>query len=329
MRTICTTILLFLVYWGIAFSQSCLPEGITFTSQSQVDSFSVLYPNCTEIEGNLILNDTDSTKISNLNALSNLTKINGSLNVISSLEELSGLDNIVEIGGTLAIIRNEKLTNILSLKNLKKVNGSLTISTNSALANLAGLNNLISIGSNLTIRGNDVLEEITNLQTLTAINGDLTIWGNAVLNSLRGLDNISHTTINSLEIGENPLLAECNTNTICRYLNEDGAYYYLLNNAFGCSAVENILEACTVTPNVDIYYNNITISTEWTKQYLNIDGLLKEEQYQIINISGELIEEGVIHSSGSISLHNMTTGIYLLVLIHNDVNLKTSSFVKF
>ena len=33
------------------FSQSCLPQGISFTSQAQIDSFPINYPGCTEIEG--------------------------------------------------------------------------------------------------------------------------------------------------------------------------------------------------------------------------------------------------------------------------------------
>ncbi len=30
-------------------SQSCLPNGITFTTQAEIDNFQTNYPNCTEI----------------------------------------------------------------------------------------------------------------------------------------------------------------------------------------------------------------------------------------------------------------------------------------
>ena len=36
---------------SIVFSQGCLPEGITFTTQEQIDNFQTNYPGCTEIEG--------------------------------------------------------------------------------------------------------------------------------------------------------------------------------------------------------------------------------------------------------------------------------------
>ena len=46
------------------FYSFCLPEGITFTTQSQIDSFQVNYPGCTEIEGDL---DLQGSGITNLN----------------------------------------------------------------------------------------------------------------------------------------------------------------------------------------------------------------------------------------------------------------------
>ena len=48
----------------------CLPEGITFTTQAQIDSFAVNYPGCTEIDGDVIIGRSNpTTDISNLNGL--------------------------------------------------------------------------------------------------------------------------------------------------------------------------------------------------------------------------------------------------------------------
>ena len=50
--------LLSIIYSNV-FSQGCLPEGITFTSQEQIDNFQANYPGCTEILGDVeIENDT-------------------------------------------------------------------------------------------------------------------------------------------------------------------------------------------------------------------------------------------------------------------------------
>ena len=45
-------ILLAIIFTTTAtFSQPCLPEGITFSTQQQIDDFPNDFPNCTEIEG--------------------------------------------------------------------------------------------------------------------------------------------------------------------------------------------------------------------------------------------------------------------------------------
>jgi hypothetical protein len=56
--------------------QGCLPEGITFSTQDQIDNFQVNYPGCTEIEGFVIIQGND---ISNLDGLSVLTAVGGFL----------------------------------------------------------------------------------------------------------------------------------------------------------------------------------------------------------------------------------------------------------
>ena len=52
-----------------AITQPCLPEGITFTTQAQIDSFQTNHPNCTEIEGDVIIGGDDITNLDGLNVL--------------------------------------------------------------------------------------------------------------------------------------------------------------------------------------------------------------------------------------------------------------------
>jgi hypothetical protein len=59
-----------------AFSQPCLPEGITFNTQEQIDDFQINYPNCTEIEGDVLIEGND---ITNLDGLDVLTAVGGNL----------------------------------------------------------------------------------------------------------------------------------------------------------------------------------------------------------------------------------------------------------
>jgi hypothetical protein len=57
-------------------AQPCLPGGITFSTQEQINNFQTNYPNCTEIEGDVIIGGDD---ISNLNGLEVLSAVGGFL----------------------------------------------------------------------------------------------------------------------------------------------------------------------------------------------------------------------------------------------------------
>jgi hypothetical protein len=77
---------------------SCLPQGITFTTQAQVDNFQSNYPGCDQIEGYVTIN---GGSITNLNGLSVLTSIGGRLkfDFADALTNLTGLDNLTSVGG--------------------------------------------------------------------------------------------------------------------------------------------------------------------------------------------------------------------------------------
>jgi len=73
MRFLFTIILAFL-YLNCSFAQTCLPNGIAFYSQTEIDNFPTDYPGCTEILGGLTIVG-DSSSITNLDGLSQLTSI--------------------------------------------------------------------------------------------------------------------------------------------------------------------------------------------------------------------------------------------------------------
>src|SRR5690606_2426626 len=82
----------------------CPSGNIGFYSQAEIDAFAINYPNCTEISGDL---DINNSNITNLNGLSNLTSVGGSLYINSTnLTNLDGLSNLTSIEGDLAISYN-------------------------------------------------------------------------------------------------------------------------------------------------------------------------------------------------------------------------------
>jgi len=84
------------LFQGTTISQSCLPDGITFNTQAEIDNFQTNHPNCTEIEGNVMI---DGPNITNLNGLNVLTSIGGYLAIWSTnnMISLAGLDNVTSI----------------------------------------------------------------------------------------------------------------------------------------------------------------------------------------------------------------------------------------
>ncbi|MCB0616470.1 MAG: hypothetical protein KDC75_24290, partial [Phaeodactylibacter sp.] len=57
-----------LFFSSLLAAQSCLPNGVVFTSQAQVDSFPLLYPGCSRVEGGVGINFTDITHLDSLRA---------------------------------------------------------------------------------------------------------------------------------------------------------------------------------------------------------------------------------------------------------------------
>ncbi|MBW6490477.1 MAG: T9SS type A sorting domain-containing protein [Lentimicrobium sp.] len=180
---------------SIAFSQGCLPEGITFTTQEQIDNFQTNYPGCTEIEGFVIISGGD--EITNLNGLSVLTSIGGMLRIYSCsvLTSLLGLENITYIGGDLEVYLwpsgTSVLANLNGLNNLTTIEGGLDITNTDVLTSLTGLENVATIGGFLQIAGNEALLNLTGLDHVTSIGEEIWIGENASMIDLTGLGNLT------------------------------------------------------------------------------------------------------------------------------------------
>jgi len=194
----------------VVFPQGCLPEGITFTTQYEVDLFQINYPGCTDIEGNVIISGAD---IANLDGLGVLHSIGGNLRIEqnNSLANLQGLDNLSHINGDLIIgdivwgqypfsTGNPLLTSLAGLNSLVFIQGSFKLCGNYSLVTLSGLEHLAHIGGNLQLGGiefvygftfgNPLLVNFIGLTRLSAIGGSLFVAGNNNLADLTGLDSL-------------------------------------------------------------------------------------------------------------------------------------------
>jgi len=254
-------------------SQSCLPEGITFTTQEQIDNFQTNYPGCSKILGNV--------------------RIEG------GMTNLNGL-NSVQVIGALKIADTQNLQNLDGLESLDSIGNSLIIGfwsrandwpdPNESLSNIDGLSGLSYVGSSVLIWDNPLLENLDGLDNLTSIEGDLSIKRNDNLTSLNGLNNL--TSIGGdLEIEGNSNLTECEIQSICAYLENPNEGASIYDNATGCNSVAEVENACNpVGINEINLFNKVSIFPNPNKGLINIDlGSLNNVSIKVLNVSGRLI----------------------------------------
>jgi hypothetical protein len=291
----------------------CLPEGITFTTQSQIDSFQINYPNCTQIEGDVTIAGSD---ITNLNGLIALNAVGGSL---------SFGDIVIGFLGHYYAVGNSALTCLTGLDGLTSIGGNLYIYENDTLASLTGLDNLTFIGGNLVIgiiywigyvSGNKNLTDLSSLSNLTSIGGGLQIFYNTSLTSLTGLDNIDAGSITDLYIFENYFLSTCEIQSICDYLINPNGVAYIHNNASGCNTLYDVQNACegigvefiTSESALSFYPNpastNITISTP------------AKGSLSILNLNGQqVITRQITEPKTQFNISALPSGVYVVKLV--------------
>jgi len=187
-----------------ASAESCLPEGITFSYQSQINNFQSNYPGCTQIDGDVVISGSN---IFNLNGLSVVTSIGGSLLIECNkiLTSLDGLTNVSSIGVDLRLEGNFSLTNLTGLENVTFIGGDLILSNNLSLFSLSGLSGLSSIGGALWIDDNKALLNLTGLDNLAFVAGIVRIYSNSSLTSLTGLESLTSIGGNLLIGGQEHL----------------------------------------------------------------------------------------------------------------------------
>jgi hypothetical protein len=231
-----------------ASSQSCLPDGIMFTTQSQIDSFQFNYPNCTEIEGDVTISGFEFFEITNLNGLNLVTSIGSDLTIYmnEALTNLTGLEGLAFVGGDLTINGNLYMTNLTGLDNLTFIGGSLIIYWNDSLTSMTALENLTSVGGNLVVQDLPALTSLIGFNNLTSIGGELMINHNITLNSLTGLNNIDAGSISNLYIRNNSSLSTCAVQSVCDYLANPNGTIEIHDNATGCNSQEEVEDACGV-----------------------------------------------------------------------------------
>lgn len=340
MKTLLPFLLLLLHFSQNIHGQGCLPQGITLSTQSAIDSFPINYPGCTKISGILTIQGDD---INNLNGLSQITVIGASLYVqlcpaLTSLQGLSnlqaigtvgptrsmfitnnplltsldGLEHLTKVDGNMDISQNESLENIQSLSNLKSVGKMCWIQQNTALSNLAGLQNLKSVGEDLIIEELPLLNNLKGLDSLKMIGGTLMIQFNEHLRSLDGLSPELKIT-QFLFLTLNPELSYCAVEAICHFLKETPENLANCANAPGCTGISDILAHCQVSTGTESLpvEPSFTLFPNPCRDYLSVD-LEGSYDLELFDVLGKHLLS--ISATGSTTLDTSTlpAGRYFL-----------------
>jgi len=290
---------------SIVFSQGCLPEGIDFYYQTEIDSFQINYPGCTQIEGNVTIWGSDITNLLGLSVLTSID-LNFGIGQCYSLSSLSGLDNLTSVGSFIWIQDCDILTNFEGLGSLTNVGGeSLSITWN---------NNLISLDG---------------LENLEIINGSLNIVGNNSLENISGLKNVDDNFIDDLNIFGNSNLQECDILSICNYLISPNGTIEIHNNAPGCNSQTEVEAACLTSVEENITNEAITIFPNPATSFItiNLSGGQPIEEAIIYNHIGQKVLNAK-PANNTVDVSVLKPGIYFLEVITRDSRAGTKLAVE-
>jgi len=244
----------------LSYSQACLPEGITFTTQEQIDNFQTNYPGCSIIEGDVEITSPGGSSIDNLGGLNQLISIEGDLSIVDNviLPDLSGLENLESVGGHLAIENNLSLGSFAGLDVLGSIAGDFVIDNNDALisTNEIALN---FVGGGILISGNYNLADILGFEGLTEIYGTLWLVSNSSLINISGFQNIS-------AIYGNMLIFQCfdliNLNGLESLQSVNG--YLGIDECFSLVSIEGLINLQEIGANLIL---------SWNLEIENLEGL--------------------------------------------------------
>lgn len=174
-------------------------DTILLTRQSQIDSFPILFPTCTQINVLQVDGENANPAITNLNGLAAVTHVADRLIIRNtSLTDLSQLSSLTHVD-TLTL-RNNLLLTSTSLSNLTELN-SIDFRNQPMLSSIAGLTDHITSTGDIEI-DTSALTSLAGLAGLTTINGSLNIRRSPIP-SLADLNN-HLTSVGYINLEGNP-----------------------------------------------------------------------------------------------------------------------------
>ena len=165
-------------------TSTCLQGGISLLAQEQIDDFSISYPGCTRIAGNVTIS---GSTITNLDGLKYLKTIDGSLKIsgANQLQSLAGLENLDSLYGNFMLNSNPALNSLEALASTSYIGGDVEIVNSPSLVNLKGIS-VDSIMGSLILQGDHSLTDLSGLESVTYIGRNFRLSSNHGFKNLSG-----------------------------------------------------------------------------------------------------------------------------------------------
>lgn len=316
-------------------SQSCFPEGLAFSAQSQIDQFAAVNVGCKKLIGNLTILGKN---IKNLDGLSQITEVEGDIYITScdSIINIDGLKNIQKVGGAIRIQNNPQLMSI-GFQHLRHAKGDFFyISSNPKIKSLSGMNRLDSISGIFQIWNQDSITSLTGLDSLTFVGKDIAIFKNKNLNSLNGLSSLVHVgdgfrvyenaTLSTLDalpvdlkiegplvINDNPTLSDCAARAICEYIKNPSSFMVFNNNSSGCGSVSDVQTACISSGDHLTSIDEIKIYPNPASEFITFEGIkFKESVATLYDINGQTLMKMDVKQQPSFDISHLPVGLYII-----------------
>lgn len=168
-----------------------------------------------------------------------------------------------------------------------------------------------------------MLEDISPLENLSSLGLNLHVLNNALLPSLEGLENMDAGFIIDINIYDNPMLSECDVQSICDYLASPNGTINIHDNDIGCNSQQEVEDACFVNIQEFSIEDYFSISPNPVNTLTQIRFVVSERGAVICDlyeVSGVCVKHcfSIQKTPGEYNLEievgDLTKGVYICIL---------------
>ncbi len=243
-------------------AQPCNVHAFHAESQQELDDFSILHGACEEFNGTIYI---AGANIKNLDAISQLKVIHGSLTIMNTDVSSIEFNQLQSIKGGLYIVDNYKLRKLDSFNNLDSVANAIYINENKLLDEISGFQKLSKVRGVVQINDNPLIKKVSGFMDLKSIGGALHIFNNTQLSEISGFSSLDSIGYN-LDLSYNSSLKRIENFTKLRVVNEN--MYFWDNPQLEYIGNFNSLERIGIELNIESNENLTTIDGFANLEYL-------------------------------------------------------------